>query len=80
MKYEDPEVEEMYTFDYATGLLMEITSTDDGSTITLEYDSLQQPILFVHSNGKKLNVTYTDDGLISFVEILDEDNTTLKSR
>lgn len=82
MKYEDPEVEEIYTFDYATGLLMKITSTDvdDGSNITLEYNSLQQPILFVHSNGKKLNVTYTENGLISYVEVLDEDNTILRSR
>lgn len=80
MNYEDPTVEEMYTFDYTTGLLMKITSTDDGSIITLEYNSLQQPILFMHSNGKKLNVTYTDNGLISYADVLDEDNTILKSR
>lgn len=80
LKYEDPEAEVMYTFDYANGLLIKITSTDDGSAITLEYNSLQQPIFFVHSNGKKLNVTYTDSGLISYLDMLDGDNTILKSR
>ncbi len=73
--YTDNEKNEIYTFNSANGKLIRIESTLDNSSITVHYmDRADQfPVTFYHSNGKRMNITYTDGGLINSVDILGED-------
>ena len=61
-----------YTFDYPRGLLVKIQSLTDNSSLGLTYNEGHQPSKFKHSSGKAMNVAYTETGLISYVDILDE--------
>lgn len=67
--YNDNEESEIYTFNSANGKLTSIESALDNSSITVQYVNLF-PVTFHHSNGKRMNVTYTDEGLINSVDIL----------
>ena len=78
--YEDPEDEVLYIFDYESGLLLNISSTEDDSAISVEYNNLQQPMIFSHSNGFRMRISYTENGLISYVDILDGNDNVVKSR
>lgn len=80
MFYEDSEDEIVYKFDYESGLLLSISSTEDDSVISVEYNSLQQPLIFSHSNGFKMRISYTENDLISYVDILDGNDDVVKSR
>ena len=80
MIYEDPEDEALYKFDYESGLLLSISSTEDDSVISIEYNSLQQPMILSHSNGFKMRISYTENGLIGYVDILDRNDNAVKSR
>ena len=75
-QYEDSQENEVYIFHPTSGKLTTIRSHFDNSSITVQYtnEEDQFPILFVHSNGKKMNITYTDSGLINTVDIMDEDD------
>ena len=78
--YEDPEDEVLYKFDYKSGLLLNISSTEDDIVISIEYNNLQQPMILSHSNGLKMRISYNENGLISYVDILDGNNNVVKSR
>ena len=80
VSYEDTEAGVMYTFNTSSGKLTQIASLVDNSSIVVEHHGQEYPVLFKHSNRKSLNVTYTDSGLISFVDLLDEDNNAEKTR
>ena len=80
VNYEDTEAGVMYTFNTSSDKLTQIASLVDNSSIVVEHRGQEYPVLFKHSNGKSLNVTYTDSGLISFVDLLDEDNNVEKTR
>lgn len=69
-------------FDSITGKLLLISGIYDDSKIQVQYtnDEDQFPSLFTHSNGKKMNITYTESGLISTVDILDEDENIQETR
>ena len=80
--YEDPELNEIYKFDNETGKLVLIVSSLDDSNIVVEYANLddEYPSLFKHSSGTNMNVTYTDQGRISAVDILDHNGNIQQSR
>lgn len=70
-----------YIFNVNTGKLIHINSVLDNSTISLEYeDSTTWPVRFTHSNGKTFRVTYNDAGMISYVDLLSEDDRVIKTR
>ena len=52
----------------------------DNSSIVVEYHGHEYPVLFAHSNGKSLNISYADSGLISYIDLLDEENIIEKTR
>lgn len=81
-QYEDSEESEIYIFHTISGKLKGIKNRFDNSNITVLYDNeeSQFPILFVHSNEKKMNITYMDSGLISIIDILDAENNTERTR
>lgn len=74
--YVERQEDEIYIFDSTTGKLASIRSAIDNSSIRVHYadEGAQFPYLFTHSNGKSMNITYTDGGLIDTVDILDEEN------
>ena len=80
LSYEDTEAGVMYTLNASSGKLTQIASLVDNSSIVVEHHDQEYPVLFTHSNGKSLNVTYTDGGLISYVDLLDEENNVEKTR
>ena len=80
VSYEDTEAGVMYTFNTSSGKLTQIASLVDNSSIVVEHHDQEYPVLFSHSNGKSLNVTYTDSGLIGYVDLLDEENNVEKTR
>ena len=80
LSYEDTEAGVMYTFNTSSGKLIQIASLVDNSSIVVEHRDQEYPVLFTHSNGNRLNVTYTDSGLISYVDLLDEENNVEKTR
>ena len=80
LSYEDTEAGVMYTFNTSSGKLIQIASLVDNSSIVVEHRDQEYPVLFTHSNGKRLNVTYTNSGLISYVDLLDEENNVEKTR
>ena len=80
LSYEDTEAGVMFTFNTSSGKLTQIASLVDNSSIVVEHRDQEYPVLFTHSNGKSLNVTYTDSGLISYVDLLDEENNVEKTR
>ena len=80
VKYEESEDFAVYIFDRSSGLLTEIRSLVDNSTITLEYNEQQQPLLFKHSNGKEFSIAYNDIGRISSVDVRDENDNIERTR
>ena len=80
LSYEDTEAGVMYTLNASSGKLTQIASLVDNTSIVVEHRDQEYPVLFTHSNGKSLNVTYTDGGLISYVDLLDEENNVEKTR
>ena len=80
MRYEDTESGVVYTFNHNSGQLTGIDNLVDNSSIVVEHRGQDNPVLFTHSNGKTLNITYTDSGLISYADLLDEDNNVEKTR
>ena len=73
LEYSNPADKMKYAFDPKTGLLLHMQSISDRSNITLLYSSTRKdkPSLLLHSNGKKLKVTYNLNGAISTLDILD---------
>jgi len=80
VRYEDIESGVVYTFNHNSGKLIGIDNLVDNSSIAVEHRGQDYPVLFTHSNGKTLNITYTDSGLISYADLLDEDNNIEKTR
>ena len=74
--YVDRQEDEEYIFDSISGKLIAIRTAIDNSSIKVSYANEGDlfTYLFKHSNGKKMNVTYTDNGFIETVDILDEDD------
>ena len=73
LEYSNPADKMKYAFDPKTGLLLHMQSIGDRSNITLLYSSTRKdkPSMLLHSNGKKLKVTYNLNGAISTLDILD---------
>ena len=69
LSYDDTEAGVMYTLNASSGKLTQIASLVDNTSIAVEHRDQEYPVLFTHSNGKSLNVTYTDSGLISYVDL-----------
>ena len=69
-----------YAFSISTGKLTRIASILDNSSIVVEYHGHEYPVLFAHSNGKSFNISYADSGLISYIDLLDEENIIEKTR
>ena len=80
LSYDDISAGITYAFAIRTGKLTRIASLLDNSSIIVEYHGHEYPVLFTHSNGKSLNISYADSGLISYVDLLDEENTIVKTR
>jgi len=80
VRYTDAQNSVVYNFDNNSGLLVEISSTLDNSTIHLQYNDQQLPQYFSHSNGKKLRVSYTEGGRIRSVDLVDENSAVESSR
>ena len=80
--YEDAQLNEVYTFDNLTGKLKFIDSSLDNSSISVSYadDHDRYPSLFKHSSGKSMTVTYTDNGNIRAIDLLDENGNVKQSR
>ena len=71
-----------YVFDASSHKLIRIDSISDDSSISLEYEgnNATWPVRLVHTNGKKLRVTYNNAGMISYVDLLNEDDRVIKTR
>ena len=80
MSYDDISAGITYAFNISSGKLTSIASLLDNTSIVVEYHGQQYPVLFTHSNGKSLNITYADSGLISYVDLLDKENVLEKTR
>ena len=80
LSYNDISAGITYAFSISTGKLTQIASILDNSSIVVEYHGQEYPVLFAHSNGKSLNISYADSGLISYVDLLDEENIIEKTR
>ena len=78
--YDDPNTIEVYIFNRVSGRLARIENLVDESHIIIHYNSRQQPVSFIHSNGDTMAVTYTDRGLINFVDIMDQGGNVKQSR
>ena len=80
LSYDDLSAGITYAFNISSGKLTRIASLLDNSSIVVEYHGQEYPVLFTHSNGKSLNITYADSGLISYVDLLDQENIVEKTR
>lgn len=80
MIYDDPNAIEVYIFDHITGQLTRIENLVDDSYITVQYNDKQEPVSFIHSNGDTMTITYTDNGLLSFADIADQQGNVKHSR
>lgn len=80
LSYNDISAGITYAFTVGSGKLTRIASLLDNSSIVVEYHGQEYPVLFTHSNGKSLNITYADSGLISYVDLLDKENIIEKTR
>ena len=80
LSYDDISAGVTHAFNISSGKLTRIASLLDNSSIVVEYHGEEYPVLFTHSNGKSLNITYADSGLISYVDLLDKENIIEKTR
>ena len=80
LSYDDISAGITYAFNISSGKLTRIASLLDNSSIVVDYHGQENPVLFTHSNGKSLNITYADSGLISYVDLLDKENIIEKTR
>ena len=80
LSYDDISAGITYAFNISSGKLTRIASLLDNSSIVVEYHGQEYPVLFTHSNGKSLNITYADSGLISYVDLLDKEDIIEKTR
>ena len=80
LSYDDISAGVTYAFNISSGKLTRIASLLDNSSIVVEYHGEEYPVLFTHSNGKSLNITYADSGLITYVDLLDKENIIEKTR
>lgn len=79
-RYEDTENNMVYMFDGDSGLLAEISSTLDNSTITIVYNDALLPQYFSHNNGQRLRISYSDIGRITSVDLMDKNDAIVASR
>ena len=71
----------IYLFDSLTGKLLRVGGYIHNVTLTLSYSQDNNLQSIEHSNsGKRLSVNYTTNGLIQSIELLNSDNTVLKSK
>ena len=78
--YLDTEHQLQFMFHRQSGKLMEISFAGDNTSMLVDYYGQEWPSRFTHSNGKKLNITYTTSGRISYVDVLDQDDNIEQSR
>ena len=78
ISFENSRLGAKYTFESSSGKLSKISAGFEDDNITVLYLNQTYPTLLTHSNGRQLRITYSEDKII-YIDLIDNDNSTLKS-
>jgi len=69
----------IYKYSLATGRLSGVESYVDNTTLRFFY-AQERLTQMEHSNGKRLNISYTSGGLIQSIDLISQDNDVEQTR